>query len=223
MSMTQRALLFSKQIVKTVQLGYLLHLPSAYDEDPQKRWPLILFLHGGGERGDDPHMLKIHSIPMIVEGRPDFAFIVLSPQCPADSSWVTELEALEALLEEVCGAYRVDRRRLYLTGPSMGGMGTWQYAVAHPERFAAIAPICGGLQYANPQRVCVLKDLPVWAFHGALDPIVPIGMSQVLVDALQGCGGNVRFTIYPERGHDVHVETYDNPELYAWFLAQSRA
>ena len=142
--MTQRALSFCKQIVKTVRLGYLLHLPSAYDEDPQKRWPLILFLHGGGERGDDPHMLKIHSIPMIVEREPDLPFVVLSPQCPADSSWVTEIDALEALLEEVCGTYRVDRRRLYLTGPSMGGMGTWQYAVAHPSALRPSPPSAAG-------------------------------------------------------------------------------
>ncbi|MBN1402584.1 MAG: prolyl oligopeptidase family serine peptidase [Anaerolineae bacterium] len=220
--MTQQALSFTKEIVKTVHLGYLLHLPSAYDQDPERLWPLILFLHGGGERGADPHVLKIHSIPMIVEAQPDFPFVVLSPQCPADSSWVENLEALDALLEEICSAYRVDRRRLYLTGPSMGGMGTWSYAVAYPERFAAIAPVCGGMRYVNPQRVCVLKDLPVWAFHGALDPIVPLEMSQVLVDALKACGGNVRFTVYPERGHDVHVETYDNPELYDWFLAHSR-
>jgi predicted peptidase len=221
--MTHQALSFSKQITKTVRLRYLLHLPAAYETDPAQRWPLILFLHGGGERGTDQHMLKIHSIPMIVEQQPDFPFVVLSPQCPADSSWVEELDALDALLETICETYRVDRGRLYLTGPSMGGMGTWSYAVAHPDKFAAIAPICGGLRYVNPQRACVLKELPVWVFHGAEDPIVPIAMSQVLVDALEGCGGNVRFTIYPGRGHDVHVETYDNPELYKWFLAHRRA
>lgn len=220
--MSQQRCSFETRIAKTVRLNYLLHLPVDYGQDATKRWPLILFLHGAGERGDDLELVKKHGIPKIVEQRPDFPFIAVSPQCPADSWWNFQFDALEGLLDQVASQYAVDRSRIYCTGLSMGGFGAWHLAIERPGRFAAIAPICGGLMwYLRPESVCALKNLPVWAFHGAKDEVVPLESSQRLVDVLKACGGNVRFTVYPEAGHDSWTETYNNPELYTWFLQHS--
>ncbi len=210
---------FEAQIVKTVRLKYLLFLPRGYGENPQQKWPLILFLHGAGERGDDLALVKVHGIPKIVEQREDFPFMAVSPQCPKFSWWTSELEALNALLDKITAEYAVDTDRIYLTGLSMGGFGTWHMAMMYPERFAAIAPICGG---GDPEKARVLEDIPVWVFHGAKDEVVSPEESEKMVEALKECGGDVRFTLYPEAGHDSWTQTYDNPELYEWFLRQRR-
>jgi predicted peptidase len=215
----QQEHMFEAQITKTVRLNYLLFLPKGYGEDQQQKWPLILFLHGAGERGDDLELVKIHGIPKIAEQREDFPFIAVSPQCSKFSWWTAELDALNALLDEVMKEYAVDTDRIYLTGLSMGGFGTWLLAMAYPERFAAIAPICGG---GDPQKAFILKDVPTWVFHGAQDQTVPLERSEEMVNALKECGGDVRFTVYPEAGHDSWTETYDNPELYEWFLKHKR-
>jgi predicted peptidase len=198
------------------ELHYLLFLPSTYAVHPQ-RWPLMLFLHGAGERGDDLQLVKRHGVAKIVEEQPAFPLLVVSPQCPPTEAWAPE--PLLALLDDIEQHYDVDPERLYVTGLSMGGFGTWAVAIAAPDRFAAIAPICGG---GDPSRVGVLRHLPVWAFHGARDPIVPLQRTVEMVEALRQCGGNVRFTVYPEAGHDAWTATYANPELYAWFLAHTR-
>ena len=128
------------------------------------------------------------------------------------------------LLDEVVNRYRVDKRRIYLTGLSMGGFGTYYIALDHPERFAAIVPICGGLTWwaGFHERVAALKDMPVWVFHGAKDETVPVEASQEAVDALRAVGNDARFTVYPEAGHDSWTETYNNPDLYTWLLCHSR-
>ncbi|MEA3345698.1 MAG: prolyl oligopeptidase family serine peptidase [Chloroflexota bacterium] len=222
--MKQQKMTFEKLVTKTVQLKYLLYLPQDYDGDSDTRWPLILFLHGAGERGDDLELVKIHGIPKIVEERDNFPFITVSPQCPKGSLWNDHFEALEALLREAEETYRVDPERIYLTGLSMGGYGSWHFATLHPKRFAAVVPICGGAMpmYGFPERVSVLKDVPIWAFHGAKDSTVPIEESQKLVDVLKEHEGNVRFTVYPDAEHDSWTRTYDNPELYEWLLQQRR-
>jgi predicted peptidase len=213
---------FETEIRKQVHLSYLLHLPEDYASDADERWPLILFLHGMGERGDDLELVKLHGIPKIVEERDDVPFIAVSPQCPDLTVWSDHVEALDALLREIEGRYRVDPERIYLTGLSMGGYGAWHMATLHPDRFAAVVPICGGghVGHGFPERVAALKDVPVWAFHGAKDPVVPLGESQKLVDVLKESGGNVRFTVYPDAEHDSWTRTYDNPELYDWLLEQ---
>lgn len=218
--MGQQAYTFKKEVGDTLSLNYLLFLPRDYPGDPQREWPLIYFLHGAGERGDDPKLLKRHGIPRIVEERPDFPFITLSPQCPSGLWWLEFLDGLWALLQQVIAECEVEFTRVYLTGMSMGGYGTWHLATAHPEHFAAIAPICGG---GNPLRVCALRDVPVWAFHGAQDPVVPLSESEKMVNALRECGGDVRLTVYPELAHDSWTMTYANPELYEWFLQHRRA
>ena len=208
-----------KQIIKTVCLDYLLHLPRSYSPNSDRRWPLILFLHGAGERGSDLNLVTKHGIAKIAASDEGFPFIAASPQCPADSLWDDHVDALLALLDEVSASYLVDADRVYLTGLSLGGYGAWNLAALHPDRFAAIAPICGGAipMRGFPARVCALRQVPVWAFHGALDPVVPVSESQSLVEALQVCGGDARLTIYPDAAHDSWTRTYENPELYRWF------
>ena len=198
-----------------VEVNYLLYLPPDYEE--QESWPLLLFLHGKGERGDDLELVKKHGPPkLIAEGR-DFPFIVVSPQCPADQWW--ESIELSALLDDLTRTHKVDEDRVYLTGLSMGGFGTWRLAAYAPQRFAAIAPICGGGEIYWAEE---LAPLSVWAFHGAQDPVVPVERSQALVDALKEKGAEPILTIYPEADHDSWTETYNNPELYEWLLQQRR-
>ncbi len=196
-----------------VDRKYLLFLPDGYNE--KKSWPLIMFLHGAGERGDDLGLVKKHGPPKIVEEKKDFSFIVVSPQCPEDSSWTKENGFLKELLDDIEARYKVDKYRIYLTGLSMGGYGTWSLACAYPERFAAIAPICGG---GEPSTASKLKDIPVWAFHGVQDKVVSVKKSQEMVDAINALGGNAMLTVYPDAGHDSWTLTYDNPKLYDWFL-----
>ncbi|MBN1418021.1 MAG: prolyl oligopeptidase family serine peptidase [Planctomycetes bacterium] len=206
---------FEKEITVKVSLNYLLFLPEGY-EKAQKPWPLILFLHGAGESGNDLQKVKVHGPPKIVETKRDFPFIVVSPQSPG-RGW--NADTLVALLDDVVSKYKVDKDRIYLTGLSMGGFGSWALAAAYPDRFAAVVPICGG---GNPADAKRLKDLPIWVFHGAKDPVVPIARSEAMVSALKEAGGNVKFTVYPEAGHDSWTATYDDPELYKWMLEQRR-
>jgi predicted peptidase len=193
--------------------NYLLFLPDGYNE--QKSWPMILFLHGAGERGDDLELVKKHGPPKIVEEKKDFPFIVVSLQCPGGSSWTKENEFLKELLDDIEARYKVDKERIYLTGLSMGGFGTWSLACAYPERFAAIVPICGG---GEPSEASKIKDMPVWAFHGVKDKVVSVEKSREMVNAVNSVGGNAKLTVYPEAGHDSWTQTYDNPKLYDWFL-----
>ncbi len=204
-------------------LNYLLALPKGYGDDPARKWPLILFLHGAGERGEDLELVKKHGIPKLAEGG-DLPFIAVSPQCPCETWWSDHIPALLALLDDVAARYAVDERRVYLTGLSMGGYGSWHLGAKHPERFAAVAPICGGGSWhaGFPAKVQALKGTPVWVFHGAKDPTVPLRESQVLVDKLTECGGNVRFTVYPEAGHDSWTAAYNDPALYEWLLEQHK-
>ncbi len=198
-----------------VQMGYLLYLPKDYDK--QELWPLLLFLHGAGERGDDLELVKKHGPPKLIAAGKDFPFIVVSPQCPKERWW--EPIELVALLDELSSKYKVDSDRIYVTGLSMGGFGSWRLASYAPDKFAAIAPICGGGEKYWTRR---FAHLPVWAFHGAKDTGVPPERSQMMVDELKKKGGNPKLTIYPESGHDSWTETYNNPKFYEWLLVQKR-
>jgi predicted peptidase len=196
---------------------YLLYLPRDYDRD-DRRWPLVLFLHGAGERGDDVAKVASHGPPKLVaEGR-DFPFILVSPQCPADRVW--SMAFLDALLDEVSRDYRVDLDRIYVTGLSMGGFATWSLAMEFPTRFAAIAPLCGGGAFYN---ACAIRDVPAWVFHGALDNVISPDRSREMVEALRSCGAQPKFTLYPDLDHDVWTKTYDDPALYDWLLSQRRS
>ncbi|MFQ6029266.1 MAG: prolyl oligopeptidase family serine peptidase [Dehalococcoidia bacterium] len=204
-------------------LDYLLFLPKDYPEDPSTLWPLMLFLHGRDESGDDLNIVKRHGLPKIIEEGEDFPCIAVSPQCPADTNWVDLTELLMALLNSITQQHRVDRQRIYLTGLSMGGRGAWSLAVKYPQVFAALAPICGRIPDVPQfmERVRLLKDVPIWVFHGAQDPVVPVQNSDSIVAALREVHGQVTYTVYPEAGHDSWTETYKNPDLYLWMLNQS--
>jgi len=210
----QHPQVFEKVITKTLNCQYLLFLPEDY-EKKQQRWPMILFLHGVGERGSDLNLVKKHGPPKIIENRKDFPFIVVSPQCPQGQWWTEKVEVLINLLDDIINRYNVDTERVYLTGLSMGGYGTWTLAAAHPERFAAIAPICGGGERYMADK---FRKVSVWAFHGAKDNVVPVAKSEEIVNAINACGGNAKLTVYPNAAHDSWTVTYDNPELYDWFL-----
>lgn len=209
---SQNGQVFEKTVTETLSCQYLLFLPEGYGEKEQL-WPMILFLHGAGERGDDLNKVKVHGPPKIVEAQKDFPFIVVSPQCPAEQWWSNEV--LINLLDDIVSCCDVDAEKIYLTGLSMGGFGTWHLACKYPERFAAIAPICGG---GEPVLADRLKEVPVWAFHGARDELIPLKRSEEMVDAVKDCGGDARLTIYAEAGHDSWTDTYNNKELYDWFL-----
>jgi predicted peptidase len=209
---------------KTQQLSYLRYLPDGYGDDPNKKWPLILFLHGAGERGDDLEMIKKHGIARVVETQ-ELPFITISPQCPINHWWSDFHPALDALLTQAVEEMAVDPRRIYLTGLSMGGFGTWHLAAAFPQRFAAIAPICGAgpWMYGFPDRANEIAHIPAWVFHGALDEVVPLAGSEMMVEALRACGSDPRFTVYPDALHDSWTATYNDPALYEWFLSHQIA
>ena len=210
--------MFQKQITKDVSLRYLLYLPKDYGEKG-KKWPLMLFLHGAGERGSNIEVVKKHGPPKLIERGEDLPFIIISPQCPAGTWWTELPDELMALLDEVEAKHAVDPNRIYLTGLSMGGFGSWALGIRHPERFAAVVPVCGGGERYLAER---LKDTPVWVFHGAQDQVVPLRESVEMVESLKKAGGDVKLTVYPEAGHDSWTETYDNPELYEWFLSHRK-
>jgi predicted peptidase len=205
------------KIVRKTTINYLLWLPSDYKKDNSKTYPLLIFLHGSGERGDSLELVKLNGPPSFVENRPDFPFIMVSPQCQKDTWWNTE--DLQLMLEKIKHKYRIDATRIYLTGLSMGGFGTWAWACSYPNQFAAIVPVCGGgdIQFARE-----LKTTPVWAFHGDADPIVPVKRTIEMVEAVNTNGGSARMTIYPGVGHDSWVNAYNETELYTWLLEHVR-
>lgn len=238
---------YSGQFSRQAELNYLLYLPPGYDAKAAKRWPLILFLHGSGERGTNLAQVSVHGPPKLVKknpsapkNEPDAAradreaatmllaekFIVVSPQCPADQSW--DCDAVLGLLDSVLAAHQVDANRVYLTGLSMGGYGAWALLAKAPERFAAVAPICGGgntIDFLLPARgkAAALRVTPVWAFHGAKDPVVLLSESERLAALLKRIGlKDVQLTVYPEAGHDSWTVTYNQPKLYEWFLSHQR-
>ena len=208
------------------EMKYLSYLPKDYDAKGKKTWPLMLFLHGAGERGSDVQRVAIHGPISEVKQGKDFPFIIIAPQCPDRKMW--DNESLLKLLDHAIEKYAVDTNRIYLTGLSMGGYGTWKLGLSYPEKFAAIVPICGGCNMIEVilgprDKADAFKSLPVWAFHGAKDDVVPLSESERVVDALKKYGvKEVKFTVYPEAKHNSWTEAYKNPELYEWMLKHSR-
>jgi len=206
---------------KTESCRYLLFLPEGYGKR-QQMWPMIVFLHGAGRRPDNLKKIWTPIPPNISEVKKHFQFIVVYPQCPKDNSgnysgWPDRL--LFNLVNDIKGRHYVDKKRIYVTGLSMGGSAAWDMACTYPDLFAAIAPICG---WTQPKDACGMKNVPVWAFHGANDPVVPLKESEEMVDAVKTCGGKARLTIYPDAGHNAWTKTYNNKELYDWFLQHSK-
>lgn len=217
---------FEFSVTRKTDLNYLVYLPKGYESEAGKKWPLMLFLHGAGERGTNVWRVAVHGPPKLAAAGTNFPFLVVAPQCPEGDRWSNEV--LLGLLEQVMQDYQVDSTRIYLTGLSMGGYGTWNLGCSYPEKFAAIVPICGGgekisVLLASRERAQALRSLPVWAFHGAKDTVVPLEESQRMVDALKRAGvQDVKLTVYPEANHDSWTETYNNPQLYEWLLTHQR-
>ncbi len=203
---------------------YLLFTPKDYGKG-DKKWPLLLFLHGLGECGNNElDKVKIHGPGKFVESRPDFPFVLVSPQCPppegamkdVPEAWKTN--QLIQLLDRLENELQIDRSRVYVTGLSMGGYGTWRLVAAHPERFAAAVPICGGAA-SDPEKMAkTLRQVPIWAFHGGQDKVVPLSKSEKMVSAIQRAGGDVKLTVYPDVEHNSWQPTYDNPQVFEWLL-----
>ena len=207
-----------KRIGLAETYNYFPQLPDGYDADPAKRWPLILFLHGSGDRGTEVTSSVIFhgGPPKVIAGGRKIPAIVISPRCP-DEWWSAPV--LGQFIDVISAKYRVDPDRIIVTGMSMGGFGTWELAEKFPDRFAAIAPVCGG---GNPAEAARLSKLPIWTFHGQLDTTVPAFLTQNMVAAIQKAGGAPHLTIYPNAKHDAWTQAYATDALYTWMLAQQR-
>ena len=213
----QKQQVMKTRIERKTRLQYLSWFPESYKSQKKQEFPLLIFLHGSGERGTDINKVKAWGPPSFVDQRPDFPFIVISPQCPEGQWW--NIDDLNTLLTKLLKKYRIDPDRVYLTGLSMGGFGTWNWASAYPGRFAAIAPVCGGGEEIFADRI---RDIPVWAFHGQEDPVVPVKRTIDMVEAVKKHGGDARMSIYPGVGHDSWKKAYADEELYKWLLSHSR-
>ena len=197
-------------------LTYTLGLTAAFQEG--KRYPMILFLHGAGTRGTNLEVLEANTISKYAQSHEDFPFVLVMPLC-TEETWFDHWQALKALVQHMAQLPFGDPDRFYLTGNSMGGYGSWQLAMSIPQYFAALAPVCGGGMYWNAKR---LKDIPVWAFHGALDKTVLPEESLHMVSKINDFGGNAKLTVYPKNAHDAWTDTYSDPALYTWLLAQKK-
>ena len=200
-------------------LKYYLYYPEGYDSNPGTKFGVLLFLHGGGESGMTLDAITNTGPPkMLVEGK-QFPFLVLAPQNPHKKKW-WNTQALMLLLEEVVQNNRIDPKRIYLSGLSRGGSAAWSLVVQYPERFAAMAVVCGmtPLPYAH----WIDKEMPIWVFHGAEDEVVPISESDQMVRRLKSMGYMVRYTRYKDVGHDSWHKAYGTDELYAWLSEQRR-
>ena len=214
--------------------GYAIYLPDSYEVDVQKTWPLIVFLIGTGERGHSLSLLTKHGpLRVVLNGQP-LPFIIVSPMLEVSPEFRSFPESyLDNLLKEILSEYRVDSQRVYLTGLSMGGEATYRYALHRPDLFAALAPLAGfdpkylpgaTLEGFKPftlpwERI---KAIPVWAVHGAEDPIVPLSAAQKTVDAIRSAGGKVKFTVIKGGGHNIWTDIYSDPAFYEWLLDNSR-
>lgn len=194
--------------------NYLEYLPANFDKN--KKYPLVFFLHGAGERGDDPDLIALHGyLQYVREEEAEYPFIIIAPQCPDGKYWGCFTESLLGFLDYTCEKLPVDKSRVYLTGLSMGGTGTYMLAMAAPEKFAAIAPVCGSgiCWYAG-----ALKDIPTYIFHGDCDTVIPVTESTTMLKNINLSGGNAKIEIYNGVGHNAWDFAYRGDKLYSWML-----
>ncbi len=209
----------SMEAVIREKLDYYLYYPENYDTGSREKFPLLLFLHGGGESGDSLGAIKRNGPPkLIVEGK-QFPFLILAPQNPHRKKW-WNTEAVVQLLDTIVANNRVDPDRIYLTGLSRGGGAAWELAVQYPKKFAALAVVCG--MTPVPYAAWLNKKMPIWVFHGVEDRSIPISESETMVDRLLGMGYDVKFTRYPGVGHNSWIQAYNTDALYEWFMQQDR-
>jgi predicted peptidase len=197
----------------------LSYTPKEYNTDTLKKWPLIIYLHGGSRRGTDLNKLYADGIPdQLYRGR-EFSFIIIAPQCPEHLRWSTD-NWFENLYKEINDKYRIDTNRVYLTGISLGGAGTWYIAAKYPDKFAAIAPMSGFTSHMDfiDNNIDKLINMPIWAFHGKIDVVVPFEETERIIKKLDGKNKDLRFSVEPVAGHWINWLVYPNQELYDWFL-----
>ncbi|MCH6258399.1 prolyl oligopeptidase family serine peptidase [Puniceicoccaceae bacterium K14] len=199
---------------------YLTYLPEGYHESTAA-YPLVIYLHGGSQRGNDLNLLKGYGLPSMVEKGSQFEFLIASPQCPKNKYWYSE-NWFESLIEELKANYRIDESRIYLTGFSMGGYGVFITAMDFPETFAALLPLAGGCDDENLEKLCSLKNIPIWTFHGTQDKIIPIIESEKIQSVLDKCGGKIEFTRLDGEGHGIQYIYEQREDLYSWLLKQKR-
>jgi len=191
-----------------------------HPEEMKENLPLIVLLHGAGERGngkEELHLVETHGFSHVLTEDSHYDCLLVQPQCKEDSFWVADVPSVLAFIEQVAEAFHVDRNRIYLTGISMGGFGTWYTAMAKPDLFAAIAPCCGG---GMPWNAGVLT-MPVWAFHGAIDSVVSARESIEMIESLQKTNPDAHLTLYENVDHDSWTRAY-TPELLQWLLSKRK-
>lgn len=197
---------------------FVVFVPHNYTR--ARKVPVILFLHGAGEvkgeSGSQPVQVGIG--PYIRQHEKTFPFLVVIPQAEVHG-WAANKELALGILDRTLNDYNTDRERVYLTGLSMGGSGTWNFAASEPDRWAAIVPICGR---TNPDKADQIKQIPCWVFHGAADPAIPVSESREMVAALIAAGSKPRYTEYPKAEHNCWDRAYRTPELWNWLAAQKR-
>lgn len=205
-------------VMPRAELPYTLYLPPDYHSQPEKRWPLVIFLHGAGERGHDLTRIRVHGYAKRIAAGEDFPFILAAPQIDGLTYWGNYIESLNHFLDELLATLRIDPLHVCLTGLSMGGTGTWMWAIANPERFASIVPMGGtGVCWAAGNL-----NMPVWAFHGELDDVCPPDESVRMVERINQSGGNAKLTIYEGYGHDCWTDAYMRQDLLEFILSNRR-
>ena len=195
-------------------MEYLISYPADYVEG--ERYPVVLFLHGAGTRGEDIQLLRNNFLSGLTQRHEEFSFITVAPHCKR-GTWFDYMESLIRFVKAIADAPFTDPARLYLFGNSMGGYGVWQLAMSMPSYFAAMIPICGGGMYWNAGQ---LVNVPIWAFHGADDHVVLAEESVKMVNTVNKLGGNAKLTIYPDTKHDAWTPTFHDREVFAWLFAQ---
>ncbi len=198
-------------------LKYITRYPREYKEG--EKYPVLIFLHGAGTRGNNLDMVKQNNFFTITEKLGNFPFVTIAPQCSA-KTWIDVFEKLMRLISHVCNESYTDKKRVYVMGTSLGGYGTWQVGISMPEFIAAAAPICGG---GCAAMAWDMINVPVWAFHGECDDTVKPIESQLMVDAINKEGGNAKLTIYEGKGHAIWPEVYVREDLYEWFLSHENS
>ncbi|MEN8694456.1 MAG: alpha/beta hydrolase-fold protein [Akkermansiaceae bacterium] len=216
-----------KQIETSLKVGaedsipYLQYLPKAFNAEGNQKYPLILFLHGRGESNGPLSVVKKWGPPKIADEK-GLPYILISPQCPKESWWHhnDQQELLMALLAHVKKQFPVDEKRIYLTGLSMGGFGSWELASRMPHEFAAVVPICGG---GNPKNADKLIDLPIWNWHGDADNVVPLSKSLEMIEAVKKAGGTkIKSTVLKGVDHNSWSPAYHDAKLWEWLKNQKK-
>jgi predicted peptidase len=200
--------------------NYLLYLPKDYSKS-EKKYPLLIYLHGGSQRGNDLNKLKVYGLPYLIDKGKNFDFIIVSPQCPENRYWTTE-NWFEPLYSDLMMRYRIDTDKIYCTGISIGGYGVYIVAMDFPDKFTAIVPLCGGINDSDTSRVCNICNIPIWTFHGTADDKIPINETERIVSRLRKCKGKIKFTKLQNEGHGIEYLYEIKSQIYEWLLKQKK-